>query len=140
MKILLDYPQYIYHDIYDARSVSLSLLYLSSRLEMEGHDVTIFDAYLGPITPAESGFVYGVDNEEVIKWLENKRFDIVGITCSFASRWRFVAALAEIIKKMMPDVPVITGGLFPTSNWKFCFEKSRNIDIIIFGEGEDTLA
>ncbi len=140
MKILLIYPQYIYHDTYDARSASLSLLYLGSRLEMEGHNVAIFDASMGPITPAESGFVYGVDNEEVIKWLENKKFDVVGITCSFAARWRFVTALAEIIKKMMPDVPVITGGLFPTSKWKFCFEKSRNIDIVMLGEGEDSLA
>lgn len=140
MKILLIYPQYIHYNIYDARSTSLSLLYLAARLEVDGHHVTIFDASMGPITAVKNGFVYGISNEEVVKQLENKKFDVVGITCSFASRWRFVSALAEVVKRAMKDVPVIIGGLFPTYNWKFCFEKSSNVDIIVFGEGENILA
>lgn len=140
MKILLIYPQYIYHDTYDVRSPSLSLLYLAACLEKDGHDITILDTSFGPITRVENGYIYGINNSEVLSRLSGKNFDLVGITCSFASRWRFVSSLAEIIKKIQPNVPIITGGLFPTYNWEFCFKKSVDIDVIILGEGEDALA
>ncbi|MDI6759630.1 MAG: radical SAM protein [Candidatus Brocadiaceae bacterium] len=140
MNILLVYPQYVHHSSYDARSPSLSLLYLASRLEKDNHQVKIFDASLGSIKRTGEGFLYGMGNEEVAKELQNESFDLVGITCSFASRWPFVASLAKMFKELHPGIPVVTGGLFPTYDWTFCLEQSRDIDIIILGEGEETLA
>ena len=140
MKILLVYPQYIYHDTFDSRSPSLSLLYLASRLEKDGHDVKIIDVSNGPITPVKNGFLYGIRNEEVLKIFKNERYDVVGITCSFASRWPFVSELASLFKSIWKDVPVVIGGLFPTYEWEYCFRNSKDIDIGVLGEGEETLA
>lgn len=140
MKVLLVYPQYVYHDTFDSRSPSLSLLYLAARLEKDGHEVRIFDASNGPVTPVKNGFLYGMSNDAVLRMFQNERYDLVGITCSFASRWPFVQGLAGLFKNLWKDVPVVIGGLFPTYEWEYCFKNSKDIDIIVFGEGEETLA
>lgn len=140
MKILLIYPQFVYHDTFDSRTPSLSLLYLASRLEKDGHQIKIFDASNGPITEVENGFRYGISNDEITKVFHYESYDLIGITCSFASRWPFVLELARVFKKFWPDVPIVTGGLFPTYEWEYCFKNSEDIDIIVLGEGEETLA
>ena len=140
MKILLVYPQYIYHDTFDARSPSLSLLYLASILEKDGHQVKIFNTSEGPITQVKNGYLYGISNEEISRALQGKDYDLVGITCSFASRWRFVSEQAALFKKLWPGTPIVVGGLFPTYEWEYCFRKSKDIDAIVLGEGEGTLA
>lgn len=139
MKILLVYPQYVYHDTFDSRSPSLSLLYLASFLEREGHKVRIFNASDGPITQVKNGYRYGRSNEEVFKVFQNEHYDLVGITCSFASRWHFVSGLASMFKEQMPGIPIVIGGLFPTYEWKYCFKKTKDIDAVVIGEGEETL-
>lgn len=140
MIILLVYPQYVYHDTFDSRSPSLSLLYLASFLEREGHKVRIFNASDGPITQVKNGYCYGISNEEVFRVFQDENYDLVGITCSFASRWHFVSELARIFKKLWSDIPIVIGGLFPTYEWEYCFRKSKNIDTVVLGEGERTLA
>lgn len=45
-----------------------------------------------------------------------------------------------MFEEMRPGIPVVIGGLFPTYDWAFCFDRSRDIDVIVLGEGEETLA
>ena len=140
MRILLVYPQYVYHDTFDARTPSLSLLYLASILEKDGHQVKIFNTSEGPITQVKYGYLYGISNEEVFNSFQQENYDLVGITCSFASRWHYVLEQATLFKKLWPCVPIVIGGLFPTYEWEYCFRKSKDIDAIVLGEGEHALS
>ena len=140
MRVLLVYPQYIYHDTFDSRSPSLSLLYLAARLEQDGHEARIFDASQGPLTPVANGFRYGMSDAALLQALQDEQYDLIGITGSFASRWPFVAKLASLFKSIWPATPIIIGGLFPTYAWEYCLQHSRDLDAVVLGEGEETLA
>ncbi len=117
MKILLVYPQYSHINEFDIRSPSMSLVYLASSLERDGHQVEIYDASLGPVVKTGGVFRYGVSEEEARNFLRSRKFDIVGVTCSFAARWKFVSRIAEQVKEINPRAFIATGGLFPTYSW-----------------------
>ncbi|OGZ73395.1 MAG: hypothetical protein A3A98_02395 [Candidatus Staskawiczbacteria bacterium RIFCSPLOWO2_01_FULL_40_39] len=140
MKILLIYPQYSHSTEFDTRAPSMSLVYLASALERDGHQVEIYDASLGPVVKFGKIFRYGVSEKEMADFLRNRQFDVVGITCSFAAKWKFVSRIAEQIKELNPRVPVAIGGLFPTYSWKKCLEDCKAIDFIMLGEAELSFA
>jgi radical SAM superfamily enzyme YgiQ (UPF0313 family) len=136
MKILLIYPQYTHNNSHDFRAPSMSLMYIAAELEKRNHKVSIYDASLGPITKKNNIFYYGVTDEEVLKFLSKNEFDLVGITCSFTARWKFVKKIAEQVKQISQSTPVIVGGLFPTYQWKFCLENCDAVDCVMLGESE----
>lgn len=140
MRVLLIYPQYTHSSEFDSRAPSMSLVYLASTLEHYGHTVTIYDASLGPIVKTGKVFRYGISEEEIYDFLKSQDFDIVGITCSFVSRWRFVAKIAQQVKEVSPGSPVVIGGLFPTYSWEYCLNNCKAVDIIMLGEAELTFA
>lgn len=118
----------------------MSLVYLASTLERYGHTVTIYDTSLGPIVKTGNVFRYGVTEEDVYNFLKNQTFDIVGITCSFISRWRFVAKISQQVKEISSSSLVVIGGLFPTYSWEYCLNNCKAVDIIMLGEAELTFA
>lgn len=136
MKVLLIYPQYIHSSEFDVRAPAMSLVYLAATLERNRHQVTIYDASLGPIRKTGRVFRYGYSDEEVHRFLRTQEFDIVGITCSFVSRWRFVAKIAQHVKDIYPNALVAVGGLFPTYSWQYCLNYSGTVDIVMLGEAE----
>ncbi len=140
MRILLIYPQYTHSSEFDNRTPSMSLVYLASTLEQHGHQVVIYDASLGPIVKMGKVFRYGAPDEEVYDFLSANSFNIVGITCSFTARWRFVARIARQVKEIFPDVPVAIGGLFPTYRWEYCLSSCDAVDFVMLGEAELTFA
>lgn len=140
MNILLIYPQYSHSSEFDIRSPSMSLVYLASVLERDGHQVEIFDASLGPVIKSGKIYRYGVSEEEMRDFLRSRKFDIVGITCSFAARWKFTSKIAEQVKEIKPRAFVVMGGLFPTYSWKYCLENCNAIDFIMLGEAELSFA
>jgi len=142
MKILLIYPQYSHSSEFDIRAPSMSLFYLASTLERDGHQVEIYDASLGsgPVIKTGKVFRYGVSEEEMYGFLRSRKFDMVGITCSFASRWRFVSRIAEQAKEVNPHAYIVIGGLFPTYSWKYCLDKCKAVDFIMLGEAELSFA
>lgn len=140
MEVLLIYPQYTHINEFDSRVPSMSLIYLASTLECHGHKVTIYDASLGSIVKVGEVFRYGFSDEDVYDFLKKQNFDIVGITCSFSTRWKFVSKIAECVKKISPDTPVVTGGLFPTYSFEYCLKNDSAIDFIMLGEAELTFA
>ena len=138
MKVLLIYPQYTHSNAFDSRAPSMALFYLAAMLEKGGHDVQIIDASIGPVRRTGRVYHYGLTDEETLARLQQTEFDVVGITCSFTARWRFVARLARQVKQLRPDVPVAVGGLFPTSEWEYCLEQCDCVDMIVLGEAELT--
>lgn len=136
MNVLLIYPQYTHTNKFDLRAPSMSLFYLASTLERNGHEVMIYDASLGPIVKEVSVFRYGFSNEEVYSFLRSHHFDIVGISCPSAGRWIFTKKIAEQVKEVSPATPVAIGGLFPTYNWEYCIKNCLSIDFVMLGEAE----
>lgn len=136
MKVLLIYPQYAHSSEFDSRAPSMSLVYLASTLERNGHEVVIYDASLGPIVKIGKVFRYGASDKEVYDFLLNNRFDFVGITCSFTARWKFVVKIARQVKEIYPSLPVAVGGLFPTYEWEYCLNNCNSVDFIMLGEAE----
>ncbi len=140
MNVLLIFPQYTHSNEFDSRAPSMSLLYLAAYLEKQGHAVSIFDASLGPVERTGKVYRYGYSDEEVARYLEDKDFDFVGVSCSFTARWRFVANIARQIKTIKPVTPVAIGGLFPTTDWEYCLKESKAIDVVLIGEAERSFA
>lgn len=140
MKILLIYPQYTHSSGFDSRAPSMSLVYLASTLESQGHEVSIYDASSGPIVMTGKVFRYGAPEKDVHNFLSTRKFDLVGITCSFTSRWKFVSKLARQVKEISPQTSVAVGGLFPTSEWEYCLNNCSAVDFVMLGEAELSFA
>jgi anaerobic magnesium-protoporphyrin IX monomethyl ester cyclase len=136
MRILLIYPQYSHSSEFDSRAPSMSLFYIASMLERHGHEVVIYDASLGPIVKTGQVFRYGDSDSHVYDFLSASKFDVVGITCSFNARWKFVSRLAQQVKQLFADVPVVVGGLFPTYEWEYCLNSCSSVDFVMLGEAE----
>jgi anaerobic magnesium-protoporphyrin IX monomethyl ester cyclase len=61
--------------------------------------------------------------------------DVVGITCMSFEYKKTLFLTAQLIKKVLPDVPIVVGGIFPTllPEEIIC---EKEIDYVIMGEGE----
>lgn len=136
MRILLIYPQYSHSSQFDSRAPSMSLYYLASKLEQQGHEVVIYDASLGPIVKTGKVFRYGDSDNQVRDFLSTGKFDIVGITCSFNARWKFVSKIAQQVKLLSANTSVVVGGLFPTYEWEYCLNSCDAVDFVMLGEAE----
>ncbi|MEM7282686.1 MAG: radical SAM protein, partial [Pseudomonadota bacterium] len=69
-----------------------------------------------------------------------KRFqpDVVGISCLYTSHTGATWDLAGRAKRVLPNCKVVVGGQPPSLGPQFFF--SPNIDVIVSGDGEDTMA
>jgi len=121
MKILLIRPRFrdfIYDD------PPLGLAYLASVLRNTGNDVRICDLVVETCNP--------------IVHIENFEPDIVGITCPFSSQATSVHEVAKVVKLTSPHTKVVVGGAQPSAMPQEVL-KDKNIDIVVIGEGEQTI-
>lgn len=103
----------------------LSLGYLASVLERDGHEVNALDMTRYSWEKAE----------DTIKKLNP---DVIGITCMTDMR-HFCLKLASIAKKINKDIKIIFGGQHPTFLYKQILS-NKNVDIVVMGEGEVTIS
>jgi amino acid adenylation domain-containing protein len=76
--------------------------------------------------------------EELKELVEQFNPDLVGIrTLTFFRE--FLHETAALLRQWGVDVPIITGGPYASSDFDTIL-KDRNIDLVTFGEGEETLA
>jgi radical SAM superfamily enzyme YgiQ (UPF0313 family) len=103
------------------------LMMLAAVLERAGYAATILDLFAHPLTDAEA----------VARILADKP-DAVGFsttTAGFPSAYR----LAEGLKAVRPDLPVLFGGVHATSIWRTLLERFPALDTIVVGEGEQAI-
>jgi anaerobic magnesium-protoporphyrin IX monomethyl ester cyclase len=87
----------------------------------------------------ENGLVkYGLSDEEIKKRITNYSPDVVGITCLYSSQLPFIKRICRIAKETKQKTITIIGGTHPTFLPRETLEE-KSIDIIVLGEGEDTL-
>ncbi len=103
----------------------MGLAQIAAVLEASGYRVTIIDANALRLKP-----------DEIISFLGDA--DVVGLTAMTPT---ISAALevARAIKKAKPELPVILGGAHATLLPEETLEAAPEIDIIVRGEGEETI-
>ena len=104
----------------------LGSMYLSAVLKRDGaHETKIIDARLKEI---------GAD--EIAAAAKEYAPDIIGISSVYAEYLQ-TRQVSAALKSVLPDVPLIIGGPYPTSD-PACALKDDNIDCAAIGEGEQT--
>ena len=105
----------------------VSLAYLAGALRRHtGYDVRILDSKLARLDHAEA-------LEEIKSWQP----DIVGLT-AFTNEIKPAAYLAGLIKRELPDVVTVIGGVHLTALPEQTLEQFPTFDIGVVGEGEET--
>ncbi len=129
MRILLINPPYnienYYGELSDLAFVfpPVGLTYLAAYVRQFGHQLDIYD--------------FQVDKRNFKEFIKQFKPDLVGITCQTALFYNALN-LAMEIKGFFPEVPIVVGGAHPTYRPDDFFE-NPGIDIVVRGEGEETL-
>ena len=116
---------------------SLGIQYLSSTLKKKGHEVELifnsgFDSYMG-FYNLES-LKGEKNNEKLINQIRIINPDVVALSC-VTPMYPYAKKMASLVKKNF-DIPVIMGGIHPTSVPEHVL-KNPDIDMIYIGEGEE---
>ena len=105
----------------------LGILYLATILKEKGVEVSVLDQ-------AAKGFTIG----KTVKWVEKEDPDILGFS-TFASSGRTAALISNEVKKKNPNIIIVFGNYYATFNSKRILRKYPSVDIIVRGEGENTV-
>lgn len=124
MKVLFINPIVRIKD--DPRHIPHGLAVLAAVLRKAGYDIEILDINANRYTA-----------EQVKDKLSNLDFDVVGIGC-IVSVYRELKWIAEYLKTIRPEVPIIVGGSVGSSIPELVLEKTK-VDVVCIGEGEETL-
>jgi len=131
VKVLLVNPPYLQH-IYGttghfAVHQPLGLAYLAAYLEARGVEVSILDANALMLTL-----------EETARQVKGSRADLVGLT-AVTNTITLVYELARLIKRDSPQKIIVAGGPHPSVMDRRTLEECQEIDVVVRGEGEETL-
>jgi len=103
----------------------LGLLYLAGSLRSVGVDVRVFDGYLH-------------DWPMVEKTIREYRPDLVGVTCLTPGRHAALRVLG-IAKEVDEKIATVMGGAHASIMWRQILSNYNVVDIIVVGEGEETI-
>ncbi|NDY41569.1 radical SAM protein [Dissulfurirhabdus thermomarina] len=130
MKILLAYPPFSEERIRDedVRAVPIGLYYVGARLLERGHRVRLANWHDVHRRPGE-----------VARTLAEFRPDVLGLSLFNANRWGALAVAREA-KRLDPSVRVVFGGVGATFLWRHFLAHFPEVDYVVIGEGEETMA
>ncbi|MEN9520452.1 MAG: hypothetical protein RLZZ381_3040 [Cyanobacteriota bacterium] len=107
----------------------LGLLCVGGSLLDAGHDVTLLDAEIGPLS-----------HDEIVQKVITHRPEIILIGHSGStSAHPIVVELTSRFRQELPSLTIIYGGVFPTYHFRDILAQELQIDIIVRGEGEATV-
>ena len=131
MRILLINPPHpsIGSRIPDEHLPPLGLLSIGGPLINAGYKVKLLDAEFGPMKIVEIV-------KKVIEF--NPDAVLLGHSGS-TSGHPVVADITKGIRVALPNIKIIYGGVFPTYHWEEILDEEPQIDIIVRGEGENTI-
>jgi anaerobic magnesium-protoporphyrin IX monomethyl ester cyclase len=125
MRILLVNPPYIGW-LNDLKVEPIGLLYIASFLRQKGHDVALYDPYIGD---EESVFI-----DQVEKW----KPDIVACAVYTVSE-EFCFKLARLTKQLNPNILFVAGGPHATFAAERMLSRCPEIDLITHKESEEIM-
>ena len=107
----------------------LGLLSLGGPLIDAGHETGLVDAEFGPMSL-----------EEILARTRQFRPDAVLLGHSGSTSAHPMATrIAQAVRAALPETWIIYGGVFPTYHWRDILEDERAFDVIVRGEGEETI-
>ena len=107
----------------------LGLLMIGGPLIDAGHQVTLVNADLGPMSFSQTVQAVIDSAPQAV---------LIGHSGS-SSVHPTVARLAPAIKALLPGVTILYGGVYPTYHWREVLTECPAIDLIVRGEGEEIL-
>lgn len=152
MRVILFRPYWYFlpEDMLQTPTEPLGLERLASALG-PNHTVKIFDATIGDkiasipsTTVSRDGIPYtvikmGVSEVTIQELLIQFKPDLVGITAQFFTQQIATTDFVALIRKILPEIPIVVGGSNPSSLGVEYFELVPQADILVVGEGEQTL-
>jgi len=105
----------------------LGLLSIAGVALRSGLDVKICDASN-----------WGTTEAEFRKMLVEEEFDVIGLGNCYTALAHIVFRTARICREVLPESPIIVGGIHPTLFPKETLEACKEIDFVVYGEGEYT--
>jgi len=107
----------------------LGLLSIGGSLIDAGYSVQLIDGEFGPMPEAD-----------LVRQTVERAPDLVLVGHSGSTSGHPVAArLTRGIKAALPDTTIVYGGVFPTYHWRDVLAAEPQIDVIVRGEGEETI-
>lgn len=145
MKVLLIRPFFCIEKSYLQRFISepLGIEYLAAFLK-RNHQIKIIDSVAEGwnnyhyIKNDEKIVYKGLHPKKLLKNINKYQADVIGITWLFSTQNDCVNNTINIIKQNNPKIKIVVGGPHPSTKPKGILESNRNIDIVIYGEGEIT--
>jgi len=121
----------------------LGCLYIAAVLEAADHDVSVLDCQLYDDDQScwrwDGSEVFGTPWSEVEREIRRYSPDLVGISNQFTAQIDTAVKVAEIVKRIDPNIVTIIGGNHVSALPKSFLELSNSIDIVCMGEGEHRL-
>jgi len=140
MKIVLINMPFIFENkLAITYSQSLGILYIASFLEKHGYTVNIIDALhegYENIIEYEDYYKVGLNNECITKRIE-KDVDVIGLSIPFSHFAKLAHNLIDDIKKSFPNVPLVIGGVYPSTQPELAIKSKA--DFLVMGEGEEPM-
>ena len=119
----------------------LGLASIAAYLSLEKWDVKIVDCYAEGVDNISYRDGYkriGLQEKQIVRYIQSYKPNIIGISCNFSNFSRDLFELSKICKQYAPSMPIIAGGAHPSMDAVNVI-KDNNIDIVVVGEGEETL-
>lgn len=135
LSILLAYPSCFYYPVWMERlQVKVPQLLLASFLARR-YDVTYADFEL-TIGRPNSPVQIKRYKRKVENFLQQKKFDILALSCWTSLSYQATVVCAEICRELFPEKLIVVGGYHPSARpEEFLFE-NQLFDFIVRGEGE----
>lgn len=150
-KVLLINPFQVPSSGYDFKAVRsggqyaeppLGLAYIAATIkERLGIEISIYDANIEAIKEICNSNISDMDS--LVKLLRDRissyKPDLIGLSCLFHALYRWAHQTCKIAKAVFPECPVVMGGIYPSMSPEYVLG-DKNIDFIVFSEGEETTA
>lgn len=107
----------------------LGLLCVGGSLLDSGHDVTLLDAEIGPLSHVEIAQQVTIHSPQVL---------VIGHSGS-TSAHPIIVELTRRFRAELPNTTIVYGGVFPTYHFRDILVHESQIDVIVRGEGEATV-
>ncbi len=128
VKVLLINPYTPNFVSYKDKSIPIGLLYLASKLQQDKHKVKLIDIN------------NGISIEHLLTKIDSFNPDMIGIGVLFSGRFNPALHISQVVKEQYPTVPIVLGGIHPTTFPAEILKEYSYIDYIVLGEGERTFS
>lgn len=121
----------------------LGCLYIAAMLEAAEYEVSVLDCHLyadeHPSWKWGDREMFGSPWSEVEREIQQYSPDLVGISNEFTVQIDSAVEVAEIVKRIGPNIVTVVGGNHASAFPKSILELTNSIDIACIGEGEHRL-